>query len=208
MAILVSNPSTVQFTGAPAEPQDPAANQLDTGFTEELANAMQPSDQKNEGGAAGEKPKSNGTLTTSFLINTSSTAVAGKGGDGKSVSWITPAIAASNVLGIGQTSSSLVYFAGGGGGGMGADGQAGGPGGLGGGATGTRIETSGNAGTANTGGGGGGVISALLVGTDVVRDDRGVSEGEGGRVNIIWHVCEHAGKQLGPHTGVQQDVEQ
>ena len=56
MAILVSNPSTVQFTGAPAEPQDPAANPLDTGFTEELANAMQPSDQKNEGGAAGEKP--------------------------------------------------------------------------------------------------------------------------------------------------------
>ena len=56
MAILVSNPSTVQFTGAPAEPQDPAANSLDTGFTEELANAMQPSDQKNEGGAAGEKP--------------------------------------------------------------------------------------------------------------------------------------------------------
>ena len=107
-------------------------------------------------GAAGENPKSNGTLTTSFLVNTSSTAVAGKGGDGKSVSWITPAIAASNVLGIGQTSSSLVYFAGGGGGGMGADGQAGGPGGLGGGATGTRIETSGNAGTANTGGGGGG----------------------------------------------------
>ena len=56
MAILVSNPSTVQFTGAPAEPQDPAANPLDTGFTEELANAMQPSDQKNEGSAAGEKP--------------------------------------------------------------------------------------------------------------------------------------------------------
>ena len=56
MAILVSNPSTVQFTGAPAEPQDPATNPLDTGFTEELANAMQPSDQKNEGGAAGEKP--------------------------------------------------------------------------------------------------------------------------------------------------------
>ena len=56
MAILVSNPSTVQFTGAPAEPQDPAANPLDTGFTEELANAMQPSDQKNEGGAPGEKP--------------------------------------------------------------------------------------------------------------------------------------------------------
>ena len=41
MAILVSNPSTVQFTGAPAEPQDPAANPLDTGFTEELAIAMQ-----------------------------------------------------------------------------------------------------------------------------------------------------------------------
>jgi hypothetical protein len=42
MAILVSNPSTVQFTGAPTEPQDPAVNPLDAVFTEELANAMQP----------------------------------------------------------------------------------------------------------------------------------------------------------------------
>ena len=56
MAILVSNPSTVQFTGAPAEPQDPSVIPQDAGFTEELANAMQPSDQKNEGGAPGEKP--------------------------------------------------------------------------------------------------------------------------------------------------------
>jgi hypothetical protein len=42
MAILVSNPSTVQFTGAPTELQDPAANPLVAGFTEELAIAMQP----------------------------------------------------------------------------------------------------------------------------------------------------------------------
>jgi hypothetical protein len=49
MAILVSNPSTVQFTGAPAEPQDPSVIPLDAGFTEELANAMQPSPQMTEG---------------------------------------------------------------------------------------------------------------------------------------------------------------
>ena len=104
--------------------------------------------------AAGENPRSNGSLTTAFLINTATTAVGGKGGDGKSVSWITPTIATA--LTIGQTSSSTVYFAGGGGGGMGVDGQAGGPGGLGGGATGSRTEANGNAGTAFTGGGGGG----------------------------------------------------
>ena len=104
--------------------------------------------------AAGERPKSNGTFVTQFPTNSSSTAVAGKGGDGKTVSWITPTIASS--LGIGQTVSSTVYFAGGGGGGIGADGQAGGSGGLGGGATGTRIEATGNAGMAFTGGGGGG----------------------------------------------------
>jgi len=104
--------------------------------------------------AAGENPRSNGSLTIAFPINTSTTAVGGKGGDGKSVSWITPTIASA--LTIGHTSSSTVYFAGGGGGGMGVDGQAGGPGGLGGGATGSRTEANGNAGTAYTGGGGGG----------------------------------------------------
>jgi hypothetical protein len=48
MAILVSNPSTVQFTGAPAEPQDLTAITLEAGFTEELANAMQPPGQQSE----------------------------------------------------------------------------------------------------------------------------------------------------------------
>ena len=57
MAILVSNPSTVQFTGAPAEPQDPAATPLDAGFTEELANAMQSPAQLTEGpNSAPKKP--------------------------------------------------------------------------------------------------------------------------------------------------------
>ena len=55
MAILVSNPSTVQFTGAPAEPQDPAANPLDTGFTEELANAMMPPGQQADSASAAQK---------------------------------------------------------------------------------------------------------------------------------------------------------
>jgi uncharacterized repeat protein (TIGR02543 family) len=113
-------------------------------------------------GAAGAMPTSNGTLVSAltpantFPTGSSATAVAGKGGDGRSVSWITSSIAAANALNIGHTVSSTVYFAGGGGGGMGADGQAGGAGGLGGGATGTRIETTGNAGMAFTGGGGGG----------------------------------------------------
>lgn len=56
MAILVSNPSTVQFTGAPAEPQDPAATPLDAGFTEELANAMQSPAQLTEGANSAPKP--------------------------------------------------------------------------------------------------------------------------------------------------------
>jgi len=56
MAILVSNPSTVQFTGAPAEPQDPAATPLDAGFTEELANAMQSPAQLTEGPNSAPKP--------------------------------------------------------------------------------------------------------------------------------------------------------
>ena len=55
MAILVSNPSTVQFTGAPAEPQDPAATPQNTGFTEELANAMQPLGQQADGATASQK---------------------------------------------------------------------------------------------------------------------------------------------------------
>ena len=108
------------------------------------------------GGAssAGFNPTSNGTLTTAFAVNTSSTARGGAGGNGKSVSWITSTVASS--LSVGHTSSSTVYFAGGGGGGIGVDGLSGGAGGLGGGATGTRTDASGNAGTANTGGGGGG----------------------------------------------------
>jgi hypothetical protein len=55
MAILVSNPSTVQFTGAPAEPQDPVATPQNTGFTEELANAMQPLGQQADGTTASQK---------------------------------------------------------------------------------------------------------------------------------------------------------
>ena len=55
MAILVSNPSTVQFTGATAEPQDPAATPQNTGFTEELANAMQPLGQQADGATASQK---------------------------------------------------------------------------------------------------------------------------------------------------------
>ena len=55
MSILVSNPSTVQFTGATAEPQDPAATPQNTGFTEELANAMQPLGQQADGATASQK---------------------------------------------------------------------------------------------------------------------------------------------------------
>jgi hypothetical protein len=42
MAIIVTNPSTVQFSGATTETLDPLAVTLEQGFTEELANAMQP----------------------------------------------------------------------------------------------------------------------------------------------------------------------
>jgi hypothetical protein len=59
MAILVSNPSTVQFTGAPAEPQDPSVIPLDAGFTEELANAMQPPAQLAEGANPAQKQLAN-----------------------------------------------------------------------------------------------------------------------------------------------------
>jgi hypothetical protein len=55
MAILVSNPSTVQFTGAPTEPQDPSVIPQDAGFTEELANAMQPSPQLVQGANLAQK---------------------------------------------------------------------------------------------------------------------------------------------------------
>ena len=55
MAILVSNPSTVQFTGAPTEPQDPAVIPQDAGFTEELANAMQPPGQQSDSTVAFQK---------------------------------------------------------------------------------------------------------------------------------------------------------
>jgi hypothetical protein len=50
MAIIVTNPSSVPFTGAPTDAQDPAANPIDTGFTEELANAMQPAPAVSERG--------------------------------------------------------------------------------------------------------------------------------------------------------------
>ncbi len=45
MAIIVSNPSSVQFAGAASEGQDPSAISIELGFTEELAQAMQPSAQ-------------------------------------------------------------------------------------------------------------------------------------------------------------------
>jgi hypothetical protein len=107
------------------------------------------------GGAssAGSRPLSNGSPVSTFPDNSSTTAVGGRGGDGKSASWITSTVASN--LTVGQTSSGTVYFAGGGGGGMGIDGQPG-PGGLGGGANGTRTEATGNVGSAFTGGGGGG----------------------------------------------------
>ena len=107
------------------------------------------------GGAtsAGTRPLSNGTPVSTFPSYSSATAVGGRGGDGKSASWITSTVASN--LTVGQTSAGTVYFAGGGGGGMGVDGQ-GGVGGLGGGANGSRAESSGNAGSAFTGGGGGG----------------------------------------------------
>ena len=46
MAIIVIKPSTVQFSGAATEPQDPVAITLEAGFTEELANAMLPPGQQ------------------------------------------------------------------------------------------------------------------------------------------------------------------
>ena len=55
MAIIVTNPSTVQFSGSATEPQDPAAMTLEAGFTEELANAMQPPGQQSDSAAASQK---------------------------------------------------------------------------------------------------------------------------------------------------------
>lgn len=55
MAIIVTNPSTVQFSGAATEPQDPAAITLETGFTEELANAMLPPGQQADSASAAQK---------------------------------------------------------------------------------------------------------------------------------------------------------
>ena len=55
MAIIVTNPSTVQFSGAATEPQDPAAITLEAGFTEELANAMLPPGQQADSASAAQK---------------------------------------------------------------------------------------------------------------------------------------------------------
>ena len=55
MAIIVTNPSTVQFSGAATEPQDPAAITLEAGFTEELANAMLPPSQQADSASAAQK---------------------------------------------------------------------------------------------------------------------------------------------------------
>ena len=55
MAIIVTNPSTVQFSGATTEPQDPAAITLEAGFTEELANAMLPPGQQADSASAAQK---------------------------------------------------------------------------------------------------------------------------------------------------------
>ena len=55
MAIIVTNPSTVQFSSAATEPQDPAAITLEAGFTEELANAMLPPGQQADSASAAQK---------------------------------------------------------------------------------------------------------------------------------------------------------
>ncbi|MFA9276755.1 MAG: InlB B-repeat-containing protein, partial [Rhodoluna sp.] len=90
-----------------------------------------------------------------------SSFVAGIGGSGAAVSWITTA--AQSALGVGQTVSSSVYFAGGGGGGTAAFGSSGSGGNGGGGKGGKGVPPNNQnvadlafAGTANTGGGGGG----------------------------------------------------
>jgi hypothetical protein len=83
----------------------------------------------------------------------SSTQIAGIGGAGASVSWITTTVRAS--LAVGVEASGASYFAGGGGGGTAANGT-GGSGGVGGGGTGSTYQGTPSAGLANTGGGGGG----------------------------------------------------
>lgn len=55
MAIIVTNPSTVQFSVAATEPQDPAAITLEAGFTEELANAMLPPGQQADSASTPQK---------------------------------------------------------------------------------------------------------------------------------------------------------
>ncbi len=109
----------------------------------------------------------NGTYSGSFWLGgggggagsagtaaNSSTVIAGVGGSGAAVSWISTI--AQSSLGVGQTVSSTVYFAGGGGGGTAAYGT-GGAGGIGGGGRGATYYTAEPiVGTANTGGGGGG----------------------------------------------------
>jgi uncharacterized repeat protein (TIGR02543 family) len=106
-------------------------------------------------GAAGARPTSNNVVVAStFSNNSASIARGGNGGVGKAVSWISTTLSSS--LGIGQISSTSVFFSGGGGGGIGNDGAAGGTGGTGGGATGTRSQTTISSATAHTGGGGGG----------------------------------------------------
>ena len=82
-----------------------------------------------------------------------STIVAGIGGAGTSVSWISTTVRAS--LNVGVESSSASFFAGGGGGGTAQYGT-GGSGGVGGGGAGATYQGTPVAGTSNSGGGGGG----------------------------------------------------
>jgi uncharacterized repeat protein (TIGR02543 family) len=95
------------------------------------------------GGGAGELGK-NLTLSTG--------SVAGAGGAGIDVSWVSSIAATS--LGVGQVSSGKTYFSGGGGGGS-ASGT-GGAGGVGGGTAGGSAGSTVSPALANTGGGGGG----------------------------------------------------
>lgn len=98
------------------------------------------------GGGGGGAGAVGGTSTNA------SSQTAGSGGTGLAISWISPTV--QSALSVGVTSSSSVYFAGGGGGSVSTVGT-GGTGGLGGGGTGGSPGGAGVAGTANTGGGGG-----------------------------------------------------
>lgn len=95
------------------------------------------------GGAGASGTAANGSTTT-----------AGIGGTGQAISWISTTVQSS--LGVGQSVSSSVFFAGGGGGGTAALGTGGSGGSGGGGRGGTYNTVLAVAGTANTGGGGGG----------------------------------------------------